>query len=67
MRKCLRCGEAMTEGLNLVIDDISRRLEVTEKKLHTKNTTVAPKICLCAKCGHIELYVDDLDKVRKFM
>lgn len=67
MKKCLRCNETMVEGLNLFADDTHGGLEIAEKKIHAKNTTVKPKVSLCANCGYVELYVDEVDKARKFM
>lgn len=67
MRKCLRCGDEMIEGLHLISDNIAGGLEIVEKRIISGNTVVKPKLCLCSKCGYIELYVDDVEKVRKFM
>jgi len=65
MRKCLRCNEEMTEGLNLVSDNLPSGLQITNKEIFA-NKAIKPKVCICLKCGYVELYIDNMEKLQKF-
>ena len=56
MRKCISCGADMTE-CNAVSEIRIKRTDVYQKP------EVALKAAMCPKCGYVELYTDELDRV----
>ncbi|MBR1740111.1 MAG: hypothetical protein IJ737_07450 [Ruminococcus sp.] len=60
MRKCLRCGNEMTEGFKVG----SNGLRITGGG--TLGTPAAELKCaVCPECGYAELYAEDKDKIRR--
>ena len=56
MRKCLRCGETMSEGYMLKTENITAQASVMLGKGKVK-------AAVCSNCGEISLYFDKIEKI----
>ena len=69
MRKCLRCDAEMKEGLELKTTMNCEAIRVVRAKTTgtlSKNFLGEVKAAVCPACGHLELYVEDLERVRQY-
>ncbi len=63
MRKCIRCGAEMIEGLTLLTHD-GMGISVAEKGLF-KGSLSKLSAAACAECGYVESYMENTDKLDK--
>ena len=69
MRKCIRCDVEMKEGLGLKTTMNSDMIRVVRSKTTgtlSKNYLGGVKAAVCPVCGCLELYVEDLERVREY-
>lgn len=69
MRKCVRCGVEMKEGLELKTTMHCEAIRVVRSKTTgtlSKNYLGDAKAAVCPVCGCLELYVEDLEQVRQY-
>lgn len=69
MRKCVRCGVEMKEGLELkttMNSDMIRVVRSGTTGTLSKNYLGDVKAAVCPECGYLELYVEDLERVRQY-
>ena len=60
MRKCEKCGTVMRADLRFKVNGIV--VDVDEKQ---KTTTIDDvKVAVCPECGHTEMYLEDLTKLK---
>lgn len=64
MRKCLRCQEEMTEGLDIKVEGGAYGLKVTEVGIFKDNLGKV-KTAVCPKCGYLEMYIENTTKVQE--
>ncbi len=63
MRNCIRCQSEMVEDLELRTND-ALGIHVGEKGIF--KGTVGRVVCaVCPKCGYVETYVSDTQKIQK--
>ncbi len=62
MRKCIRCETPMIENLVLSTND-AIGLSVVEKGLF-KSSLGKVSAAVCPKCGYLETYVNNTDKLK---
>ena len=62
MRKCLRCGAEMKEGLVLMTAD-AHAVDVREKGLF-KGSLGKVAAAVCPECGYLEPYLENTEKLR---
>ena len=67
MRKCIRCGAEMVEGCAVRQTDTACGIVIMESDRLFAHSLGKPKAAVCPECGEVSLYIEDLDKVRKFM
>ena len=53
----------MVVNLSLVPDDVWGGLRIYKEGVEHLKCFVKPSVAVCKKCGHIELYVRDLDSI----
>ncbi len=63
MRKCIRCNVEMVENLEMLTYD-GLYIGVKEEGSF-KSTFGKVKCAVCAECGYIENYIDDVEKLKK--
>ena len=64
MRKCEKCGTVMRADLRLKVNGGGYGIvvDVDEKQ---KTTTIDDvKVAVCPECGHTEMYLEDVTKVK---
>ena len=64
MRKCEKCGTVMRADLRLKVNGGGYGIvvDVDEKQ---KTTTIDDvKVSVCSECGHTEMYLEDLTKLK---
>ena len=69
MRKCIRCGAEMVEGLDIKEAMYSSMLRVTRPEtsgMMPKNYFGDIKAAVCPECGYLETYLSCLDKIRQY-
>lgn len=69
MRKCIRCDVDMVEDLDVRTTERGDKLRVTRpgtSGLLGKNYLGDVKAAVCPVCGHLETYLADLEKVRRY-
>lgn len=64
MRKCLRCESEMLENLEIMVSTGGYGIDVREKGLF-KTSLGKIKCAVCPKCGYVEAYLEDLEKINK--
>lgn len=62
MRKCIRCDEVMIENLEINTSNGSYHLVLKEKGIF-KGILGSVKASVCPKCGYVETYLDNLDRI----
>ena len=68
MRKCIRCDSEMMEGLDIRETADGSLLRVTRAEtsgILPKNCFGEVKAAVCPRCGYIETYLSQLDKIRQ--
>lgn len=68
MRKCIRCGVEMVEGLDIRETMNDSTLRVTMPKtagILPKNYLGDVKAAVCPLCGYIEPYLSQLDRIQQ--
>ena len=63
MRKCLRCQTEMTEGLDVKVEGGAYGILVSQKGIF-KPSLGKIKCAVCTKCGYVETYVENLNKLQ---
>ena len=63
-RKCEKCNGEMIENLSLVPDDVWGGLRIYKEGVEHLKCFAKPSVAVCKECGHIELYVRDLDTIK---
>ena len=65
MRKCLRCGDTMSEGYMLKTENITAQASVMLGKGTGifSDTKGKVKAAVCSNCGEISLYFDKVEKI----
>ncbi|MBQ8472036.1 MAG: nucleic acid-binding protein [Bacilli bacterium] len=64
MRKCLRCESEMLENLEIMVSNGGYGIDVREKGIF-KTSLGKIKCAVCPKCGYVENYLEDLEKIKK--
>lgn len=65
MRKCLRCGEEMLEGLKpLVGDNGMGSIAKGVMGMARKDIAVTVKAAACPGCGEVSFYLEDAKSLR---
>ena len=70
MRECIRCKTNMIENLDIRESFYGSVLKVTRPDTQgamRKNVFGSIKAAVCPKCGYIETYLSQLDKIQKEM
>ena len=63
MRTCMRCGYEMKENYDIKVEGAAYGLKLTEKGLFKDNLGKV-RAAICPECGHIELYLENTDKIK---
>lgn len=69
MRKCIRCGAEMKEGLELKTTMHCEAIRVVRSGTTgtlSKNFLGEVRAAVCPACGQLELYVEDPERVRQY-
>lgn len=66
MRKCLRCGAEMTEGLEILAEYNSMDSLVRDfmGKVR-KDIVVRAKAAVCPECGEVSFYLENTQELRE--
>ena len=64
MRKCIRCEGEMLENLEIMVSNGGYGIDIREKGLF-KNSLGKVKCGVCLECGYVEIYLEDLEKLKK--
>lgn len=64
MRKCLRCKNEMIEKLEVMVTNGGYGLDIREKGIF-KGSLGKIKCAVCPKCGYIENYLENTDKITR--
>ena len=63
MRKCLRCESEMHENLEVMVSNGAYGIDIREKGLF-KGSLGKIKCAVCKKCGYVENYIEDVEKIK---
>lgn len=66
MRKCLRCESEMIENLEMMVSNGGASIDIREKGIF-KNSLGKLKCAVCSKCGYIENYIENTEKVKELI
>ncbi len=64
MRKCLRCNDEMLEDFDVKIEGATYGIRLSQQGLF-KGSLGKFKCAVCPKCGYSEIYIDNLDKLKR--
>lgn len=64
MRKCIRCESEMIENYDIKVEGAAYGLKITQQGIFKDNLGKV-KAAVCPECGHLELYLDDVSKIKK--
>ena len=64
MRICKQCNSEMIEGFNVKMDGAGYGIKIVKT-----DEVIIPKIkaCICPKCGEVFLYIENLEKLKKYI
>lgn len=63
MRKCIRCDIPMKENFDVKVEGAAYGLKITEQGIFKDNLGKV-KAAVCPECGYLELYLDDVSKIK---
>ena len=63
MRKCLRCENEMAEDFSIIPSNGVSHIELIKNRDMMSNF----KYAVCSKCGYTEIYMNDIQKVKKIL
>jgi len=69
VRKCIRCGEEMVEGLEIrdpMYGNMPRITKPGTTGMLPKNCFGDIKAAVCPQCGYVETYLSQLDKIQQY-
>lgn len=64
MRKCLRCDSEMKTDYDVKVEGAAYGLKITEPGIFRDNLGKV-HAAVCPKCGYLEFYLDNTDKISK--
>lgn len=62
MRKCSQCQSVMVEGFDIKVDGAGYGIKVTNKGVFGSKIE-KPKVAICPKCGNVNMYIENVEKV----
>ena len=68
MRICKQCNSEMIEGFNVKMDGAGYGIKIvkTDEVIIPKSIGKI-KACICPKCGEVYLYIENLEKLKKYI
>ena len=63
MRKCIRCEFEMRENYDVKIEGGAYGLKITKQGIFKDNLGKV-HVAVCPKCGYLEFYLGDTDKLK---
>lgn len=68
MRICKQCNSEMIEGFNVKMDGAGYGIKIvkTDEVIIPKSIGKT-KACICPKCGEVFLYIENLEKLKKYI
>ena len=68
MRICKQCNSEMIEGFNVKMDGAGYGIKIvkTDEVIIPKSIGKT-KACICPKCGEVSLYIENLEKLKKYI
>ena len=63
MRKCIRCEFEMRENYDVKVESGAYGLKITKQGIFKGNLGKV-HVAVCPKCGYLEFYLGDTDKLK---
>lgn len=63
MRECIRCSSEMKEDFDVKVEGAAYGLKITKPGIFRESLGKV-HCAVCPKCGYIELYVEDTQKIK---
>lgn len=65
MRICCQCQSEMIDGFDVKIEGALYGIKISKGTGKLAKRIEKPKVAICAKCGEISLYIENLDQISK--